>query len=198
MEKEDEKTIDGSTEQTVVETSPSNSVNERLNDLEVKVANMEQLLITLVSKQDELLNKIKTLTNEQSELKGQTDSMDMKQKFSNLPVPKLRLGMDVKNWFRIYENAMTFVDESVMKNKRTLLNFVGYYISDEVAVLYSKVQCNHHYDYYYFKRNLNSEIYRKNCEEGCKKEEIEREKEKAKQLSTSYMERMIETSYRNY
>ena len=175
MEKEDEKTVDGSTEQTVVETSQSNSVNERLNDLEVKVANIEQLLITLVLKQDELLNKMKT--NEQSEL--------MKLlKFLNLPIPKLRLDMKVRGWFEIYENAMRFVDESVRKNHKTLQHFVGYYLSDEVAVLYSKIEFA---DYWDLKDVLTRKIFSKNYEEGCKKEEIEREKEKAKQLSTSYM-----------
>ena len=149
----------------------------------MKVANIEQLLITLVSKQDELLNKVVVLTNGLSDLNGSTDSnLDMNQKFLNLPIPKLRLDMNVRGWFEIYQNAMRFVDESVLRNKKTLQHFVGYYLSDEVAALYSKIQCD---DYWDLEDELARKIFRKNLDEECKKMEIEREK--AKQLSTSYM-----------
>lgn len=58
--------------------------------------------------------------------------------YQNLPIPKLNKKMNINNWFKIYRKVMNTT------NNRILVSCLGYYLSDEMAILLTKIK---DYDY---------------------------------------------------
>lgn len=133
------------------ETTKLNEIDLLRKDIELLKMDNQNVKkdIQDVKKQNEL---ILAKLNELGESKKSEDYRQNLKSYWGLPIPKLTLECDVNGWFEMYRKVMRTQDQEV------LMSCVGYYLDDEVAVVFSKGSYKNYRSIYYIENDLSENV----------------------------------------